>query len=342
MELALARGFASGLSRVLLAELAVGRIILARKPSLTGLVVPISLPRELALTRELGRSAAGWAASEGRDDCLRTEDAVGVFARGPAGADLRVEGFLARVVLVRPVEGGEFPSLAADAWVEAVIEAGKRTGFVGDLGRGLTKGGLMAVAGFVFSCEGVPPRVDRAVGFVAGLSDARLGLRTGAVVRSLAASRGKGGLLELAALVVVEVAAGVACLVDVLVLVEPTVDGRFLTVCEGALSFSVGADVVVDSFCRTGSSFGLESASVAGAGRFSLLEPFWAVIWGVCFAGSSGDSFWMLSWPPLGEGDATLSRPDTTLSPLPILGPKRSAAPSSRPLAFLKGEAWLD
>lgn len=336
MDGVLVGGFASGLSRVLLAELAVGRIILARNPSLTGLVVPISLPRELALTRELGRSAAGWAASEGRDDCLRTEDAVGVFARGGPRAVLRVEGFLARVVLVRPVEGGEFPSLAADAWVEAVIEAGKRTGFVGDLGRGLTKGGLLAVVGFAFSCEGVAPRVDRAVGFVAGLSDARLGLRTGAVVRSLAASRGKGGLLELAAFAVVEVAAGIACLVAVLVLVEPRVDGRFLTVCEGALSFSVeGADAVVDSFCRIGSSFGLEGASAAGAGSSSFPTPFWAVFWGVCFADSSGDSFWMLSWPPLGVGDAPLS-------PLPILGPKRSAAPSSRPLAFLKGEAWLD
>jgi hypothetical protein len=267
---------------------------------------------------------------------------VGVFARGGPGAGLRVEGFLARVVLVRLVEGGEFPSLAADAWVEAVIEAGKRTGFVGDLGRGLTNGGLLAVVGLDFSC-GVPPRVDRAVGFVAGLSEARLGLRTGAVVRSWAASRGKGGLLALTAFAVVEGAAGVACLVAVLVLVEPIVDGRFLTVCEGVLSFSVeGADAVVDSFCRIGSSFGLEIASAAGAGSSSLPAPFWAEFSGVCFARSSGDSFWMLSWPPLGVGDATLSRPDTTLSPLPILGPNRSAAPSPRPLAFLKGEAWLD
>jgi hypothetical protein len=59
-------GFASVFSWDLLAELAVGRIILARKPSLTGLVACTSL------VRELGRSLAGWLGNEGREDCLRT------------------------------------------------------------------------------------------------------------------------------------------------------------------------------------------------------------------------------------------------------------------------------
>jgi hypothetical protein len=65
-DVVLETGFVSVFSWNLLAELAVGRIILARKPSLTGLVAWTSL------VRELGRSLAGGAGSEAREDCLRT------------------------------------------------------------------------------------------------------------------------------------------------------------------------------------------------------------------------------------------------------------------------------
>jgi hypothetical protein len=116
----------SVLSWVLLAELAVGRIIRAMKLSLTGFA-PISL------TRELGRSGAVCAGREGRDGCRRTAPV------GPA-ALLSVDGFLARVAAgfsARPVAGPALPCLALDDWVCAVIELGRRTGLVGDLDRAL-------------------------------------------------------------------------------------------------------------------------------------------------------------------------------------------------------------
>lgn len=57
---------------------------------------------------------------------------------------MRDEGFLVSVVpdvVVRPADGAEVPSLAAEAWVGAVIEDGSRTGLVGDLARVLLLGG---------------------------------------------------------------------------------------------------------------------------------------------------------------------------------------------------------
>lgn len=107
-------GFASDLSWVLLAELAVGRIILARNPSLTGFVlVPTSL------VRELGRSWAGWTGREGRDDCLRRPPVVPTVARDwlAAVALLREDGFLVSVevvVVARPLPGAALPVLAED------------------------------------------------------------------------------------------------------------------------------------------------------------------------------------------------------------------------------------
>ena len=120
----------SGRSWVLLAELAVGRIILARNPSLAGL-------GPASLVRELGRSWAGWGGREERDDCLRTPAVVPAVGRvWPAPAALlRDDGFLVSVeavVVVRPVGGTALPSLATDACVGAVMEAGRRTGLVGD------------------------------------------------------------------------------------------------------------------------------------------------------------------------------------------------------------------
>lgn len=132
-------GLASVFSWLLLAELAVGRIILARKLSLTGLVA-----LSPSLIREPGRSGAGWAGREGREGCRRTPAVVlaTVLAAPAPAALLREDGFLVRVeavVLVRlVVEGAPVPVLAEDAWVCAVMEAGKRIGLVGDLGRDLT------------------------------------------------------------------------------------------------------------------------------------------------------------------------------------------------------------
>lgn len=91
-----------------------------------------------SLARELGRSFAACVGREGRELCLRTVLAP-VLVRGcPAPALLREEGFRVRVeavVLVRSPELAD-PSLAEEAWVGAVAEAGSRAGLVGDLVRG--------------------------------------------------------------------------------------------------------------------------------------------------------------------------------------------------------------
>lgn len=82
-------------------------------------------------------------------------------------SSLRVDGFrespcdgvLARGVLARGVAarlGDLFPILAAEDAVGAVIEAGRRTGRVGDLGCGL--GEECCVVFFELSCDGVPER----------------------------------------------------------------------------------------------------------------------------------------------------------------------------------------
>lgn len=130
---------ASGLSWVLLAELAVGRIILARNPSLTGL-------EPWSLVRELGRSCAGCAAREARDDCLRTPEVVVPRAGGALTALLRDDGLRVRVeavVVVRPFEGPAAPNLPEDAAVDAVAEDGRRAGLVGDFDRGLLLGAVV-------------------------------------------------------------------------------------------------------------------------------------------------------------------------------------------------------
>jgi hypothetical protein len=130
---------ASGRSCVLLAELAVGRIILAKNPSLTGLEL-------WSLVRELGRSCAGCAAREGRDDCLRTLEVADPRAGGALTALLRDDGLRVRVeavVVVRPFEGPTAPNLPEDDAVDAVAEDGSRAGLVGDFDRGLLLGAVV-------------------------------------------------------------------------------------------------------------------------------------------------------------------------------------------------------
>lgn len=139
---------------------------------MTGLVVPTSL------VRELGRSWADCAGSEGREDCLRTLGLLVVVRVWPAPALLREDGFLVRVeavVLVRPVELVPVPNRAEDACVGAVAEAGNRTGLVGDFVRGLVAWEFVGEA-FGPSCDSVEPRAVRAEVFAAGFKEARLGL----------------------------------------------------------------------------------------------------------------------------------------------------------------------
>lgn len=72
-----------------------------------------------------------------------------VVRAGPPVALLREDGFLVSVeaaVLVRAVDGPALPNLAANAWVGAVAEAGRRAGFVGDFARGAFVGEVFEVS----------------------------------------------------------------------------------------------------------------------------------------------------------------------------------------------------
>lgn len=91
VDLVLGGVFASTFSWVLLAELAVGRIILAKKLSSTGFVPTL-------LVRDFGLSLPG-DASEARDGCRGTFEA-GTRGDAPVASFFRVEGFR-----VRPDEG---------------------------------------------------------------------------------------------------------------------------------------------------------------------------------------------------------------------------------------------
>lgn len=185
--------FTSTLSCALLAELAVGRVILARKPSSTGLVLAL-------LTRDLGRSLFDCDESDGREDCLLRLEAVGVEVRGDAVLSVfRVDDFR-----VRPDEGvaarlGDWeavPFFAAEDAVGAVMEAGRRTGRVGDLDRDFVAGEAWAEVVPVRSREGVEARVGLSVIFAAGFKDGRLGFLVAVLAGSFAASFVVVGLLD--------------------------------------------------------------------------------------------------------------------------------------------------
>lgn len=117
--------FGSFFSCVLLAELCVGRIILAKNPPSAGFD-----PAMLVRAGFFGGIADGAG-----------KDARGAFGRGcnaTAGVRFLVsaEGLLVVVMEVRLGEraGAPAPSFAAEAVVGAVREAGRRTGRVGDFG----------------------------------------------------------------------------------------------------------------------------------------------------------------------------------------------------------------
>lgn len=96
---------------------------------------------------------------------MRRLEAVGAENRDGASS-LRTDGFrespcdgvLARGVLARGVAArlGDLDALAAEDAVWAVIEAGRRTGRVGDLGCGF--GEEWSAVFFELSCDGVPER----------------------------------------------------------------------------------------------------------------------------------------------------------------------------------------
>ena len=126
--------FCSVLSWTLLAELAVGRIILAKK--LSSGAFPTAL-------RGLGSSAAGLDVGGGREAFFVDVDPVCGPRSLEAGASLfSVEGL--RLMVVEPVrlgdrDGGAPLSLAAEAAVGAVAAAGRRAGRVGDFGFGFVE-----------------------------------------------------------------------------------------------------------------------------------------------------------------------------------------------------------
>ena len=122
---------ASCFSCTLLFELAVGRIIRARKPSSGGFATaPL-------LTRDLGRSVdvlgGFWLGRENLEDDFLSAAARGRFA-------LVVWWGAAVARLGEREVPSDFAVFAAEAAVGAVAEAGRRTGRVGDFGRGFVVG----------------------------------------------------------------------------------------------------------------------------------------------------------------------------------------------------------
>lgn len=144
----------SSFSCVLLAELAVGRIILAKKDSSGAREAALLLARECGLSCDV----LGLGASETREPCLRTEleDVVlegflGFSAFSETGLRLGLVEFAALVRLGGRDDGREVVppvppelSLAADEAVGAIIEFGRRTGRVGDLVCGLLSARCLA------------------------------------------------------------------------------------------------------------------------------------------------------------------------------------------------------
>lgn len=162
-------------SCVLLAELAVGRIMRARNPSSTGL--------ELALlAREPGRSLDDWLWGDPRGVCLRTLEAVGVDERALVPF-FKVDGLRDAVEIVVVV-----PFDLAD-WVGAVAAAGRRAVLVGDLVAGLlvvVAEAREAVIVLVASRAGVAEgRLGREGALVAVFRDVRLVLDAALLVGSL-------------------------------------------------------------------------------------------------------------------------------------------------------------
>lgn len=184
-------------SCVLLAELAVGRIMRAKNPSSTGLV---ALP---LLTRECGRS---WVdCGDERGACLRALEAVGVVARAlaPLTAVFEVDGLRVRLV-VAAVAGA--PVFVLLDWVGAVAEE-RRLGLVGDFGLVL---GVEEFALFASRAGVVEVRLVRGADLAAVFNDVRLGLDATALAGSLVASFVVTGLAVRVVLVISDLAGEVS------------------------------------------------------------------------------------------------------------------------------------
>ena len=115
----------TSLSCTLLAELAVGRIILARKPSSGG----------FELAWDVERSGAVF--SDGRDDLGRTPVAEPLLE--VLSLDLSVDGLRLSLSAAAEPDGCPASIFAAEDAVGAVAEPGRRNGRVGDFGVGLWK-----------------------------------------------------------------------------------------------------------------------------------------------------------------------------------------------------------
>lgn len=127
--------FGSTFSCVLLAELAVGRIMRDRK-SLAGAFVPAILVRGLGF----GFCSGVDAGNDERGALVRMFAAVGLGGALAPVALFKVDGLdgFAVEALLSGRGGIVLPVFAEDEAVDAVAAPGRRTGRVGDLGLGLT------------------------------------------------------------------------------------------------------------------------------------------------------------------------------------------------------------
>ena len=126
----------STLSCILLAELAVGRIIRARKPSSRG------AREDAVLIRDLGRSGM---------ECVASQVVSGLRVDGLRESVLAVSVLGELRKLMWLCERARDPVLAADAAVGVTREAGRRTGRVGDFEAGLLWGDGCMVGFFMAS-----------------------------------------------------------------------------------------------------------------------------------------------------------------------------------------------
>lgn len=150
-------------------------------------------------------------------------------------------------MLVRAVGADPGPSLAEDACVGAVAEAGSRTGFVGDFVRGLGPWAVVEEA-FGDSWDGVGPRAVRADVFAAGFKEARLGLCARALDLSLATSLAEGCLVVVLADDFAAVAGAAELgLLGALLLAPLMFDGRLETVFWAGLSEAAFDSVLLGS-----------------------------------------------------------------------------------------------
>lgn len=289
--------FTSTLSWALPAELAVGRVNRARKPSERDFDPTL-------LTRDPGLSLPEWFRSDGREACLRTLALVGAAAREwtPLLAVFEVvDCFPDMPEVACVVRVGDLDVLAPlDDKLGPAIETGRRAGRLGDLNRVLPvigeAGWLLETVDLVVRRGGVEERVVGTVALVVELKAVRLGLWVGPLTDSLLAGFAVvAGLLGRAVLVTFELLEltgevgerelavdfelAVDSGFDTGFLVVFTFAGRFVAVFKAGTGFwydpsGAAAAVVFDSGLASALE-GDDAFSVSGSGGvFSLAETF--------------------------------------------------------------------